>query len=127
MKKYFVYLLLIFSVFTYSQEQVAGDKIYESSEIDVKPEFEGGIQMFYKYVMNNFEPPKQEGIDGKIFVEFVIEKTGEITNIKILKDVGFGSAENAIKLFKECPKWKPGKKNGELVRTRYKFPIKINT
>ena len=123
--KHFLFLLLFISTTIYSQE--VNDKVFNASEVDEKPDFKGGIEKFYKYVAKNFKLPDEEGLDAKIIVEFVIEKDGSITNVNVIQDVGFGSAEETIRFLNDCPKWLPGKKNGEIVRTLYRFPITIKT
>jgi protein TonB len=106
----------------YSQEN--SDKVYNSSEVDEKPDFIGGMKDFYKFTANNFNIPS-EGLNGKIIVEFVIEKDGSVTNINVIQDIGFGTAEETIRFLNKCPKWNPGKKNGEIVRTLYRLPITL--
>ncbi|WP_310555983.1 energy transducer TonB [Flavobacterium sp.] len=101
--------------------------IYNSAGIEVKPEYPGGIAKFYKYVSDKFKYPDDvEELKGKIFVEFVVEKDGSLTDIKVLRDVGHGTGAEAIRLLKTVPKWKPGVMNGKNVRVRYSLPITID-
>jgi len=123
--KYLIILMLLFTTYIYSQE--INEKVYSSSEVDEKPDFKGGVEKFYKFIGKNFKTPEKEGLNGKIIVEFVIEKDGSITNINITQDIGFGYAEETIRILNICPKWRPGKKNGEIVRTLYNLPITIKT
>ncbi|GAB3723334.1 energy transducer TonB [Flavobacterium koreense] len=121
--KYFLLVFLLITSNIYSQEN--SDKVYNSSEVDEKPEFVGGMEKFYKFTAKNFNVPSGEGIKGKIIVEFIIEKDGSITNINVIQDIGYGTAEETISFLKKSPRWKPGKKNGEIVRTLYRLPITL--
>jgi protein TonB len=62
--------------------------IYSSAGIEVKPEYPGGIEKFYNFVGKNFQVPEEEGVNGKIFVSFTVEKDGSLTDIKVLRDIG---------------------------------------
>jgi len=97
------------------------------SSIEVKPQFPGGIQAFYSYIAKNYNKPKAAGnASGKVYVTFVIEKDGHIDDIKVIRDIGFGTAEEAIRVLKECPLWTPGQQNGRAVRVQYSLPIVLN-
>ena len=99
-------------------------------DLTEKPDFIGGVIAFYKYVGLNFNIPdeiSQKNLNGKVFVHFIIEKDGSLSNIKVLKDMGYGTGEEAIRILKESPKWKPGKIKEEIVRTHYSLPITIQT
>ncbi|WP_310555989.1 energy transducer TonB [Flavobacterium sp.] len=104
----------------------AADEMYNMSEIEVLPEFEGGIKAFYKYIANNYRYPNVESLKGRVYVEFVIEKDGSLADMKIIRDVGFGTGEEAIRVLQNCPKWKPGFFKGMPVRVRYTLPINIS-
>lgn len=104
-----------------------GSTIVNSVALDKLPEFPGGINKFYKYVGNNFE--KQE-IDGngsiRVYISFVIEKDGSMTDIQVKKDPGFGLAKEAIRVLKSIKtKWEPGMIAGKPVRTAYNLPITV--
>jgi protein TonB len=102
--------------------------VYNTGSIEVVPEFPGGTQLFYNYVGQSFKSPSTTGLFGKVIVNFVIEKDGSITDIKVVKDeVGHGAAAEAIRVLKECPKWKPGEQFGQKVRVLYSLPITVNT
>ena len=103
------------------------DKVYSISEVDEVPEFVGGIMKFYKFIADNFNTSDEmQRIGGKIFVTFVIEKDGSLSDIKINKDFGFGSAEETIRVLKLSPNWKPAKLKEQNVRVFYSFPITIS-
>ena len=108
--KYFLLVFLLITSNIYSQEN--SDKVYNSSEVDEKPEFVGGMKDFYKFTANNFNIPS-EGLNGKIIVEFVIEKDGSVTNINVIQDIGFGTAEETIRFLNNV-------QNGNLVKRMVK-------
>ena len=92
--------------------------------VEVRPDFPGGIQKFYDFVGKNYRAP-EEDIKGKIFVQFVVEKDGSLTDIKVVRDLGYGTGAEAIRVLKKSPKWKPGIQNGRAVRVLYSLPISI--
>ena len=103
------------------------NSIYSTAGIEVKPDFPGGIAKFYNYIRNNFTPPDEPGIKGKVLVSFVVEKDGSLTDIKVLRDVGYGSKEEAIRVLKKSPRWNPGEQNGKKVRVLFSMPIAIQS
>lgn len=110
------------------QEVVEEDNnIYNSAGIEVKPEFPGGMAKFLNFVKNNYEAPDEPGLKGKVFVQFVVEKDGSLTDIKILKDIGYGTGKEAERVLRKCPKWTPAVQNGKKVRCSYQLPISIET
>ena len=79
-----------------------------------------------EYVAKNVVYPKEaqeKGISGRVFVGFVVEKDGSIGEVKLLRGIGGGCDEEAIRVIKGMPKWKPGKMKGEAVRVSYQMPI----
>lgn len=101
--------------------------LYNSAGVEVKPEFPGGIDKFYKYVSTNFERPEDEGFPGgRLIVSFVVEKDGSLTDIKV-RDIGYGTKAAAEKLLKRCPKWTPAEQNGKKVRCSYTLPILLQS
>jgi len=103
------------------------NSVYSTAGIEVKPDFPGGIEKFYKFVGNNYKTPEEEGLKGKVYVTFVVEKDGSLTDIKVLRDIGYGTGAEAIRVLKKCPKWTPGEQNGKKVRVLYSLPITIQS
>ena len=93
--------------------------------VEVKPDFPGGIQKFYDFVGKNYRVPEGEDLKGKVFVQFVVERDGSLTDIKVLRDLGYGTGKEAIRVLQKSPKWKPGIQNGRPVRVLYSLPISI--
>jgi protein TonB len=101
--------------------------IYNATGIEVKPEFPGGIKEFYNFIAKNFRAPDVTGLKGKVILAFVVDKDGSLTDIKVLRDVGFGSGAEAIRVLGLSPKWIPAEQNGQHVRCSYLLPINIET
>lgn len=122
-------ILLVSFQLVGAQEKVVKniDTIYSFKELDVKPEFPGGINEFYIFIGRNYKTPLNKGLNGTVFTSFIIEKDGEVTDIKVSKDIGYGSGEEAIRVLKLCQKWKPGEKNGQKVRCLFGLPILIES
>ncbi|MEN2414973.1 energy transducer TonB [Flavobacterium mesophilum] len=97
--------------------------------LDKMPGFPGGMDKFYSYVGNNFKRPELDAeMTLKVYVSFVIEKDGSITDIMVQKDPGYGMGKEAIRVLKSLKtKWTPGIINGKPVRTAYNLPITIKT
>ena len=106
---------------------VDDNNIYSTAGIEVKPDFPGGIAKFYKYLQNNYRTPEEEGLSGKVYVTFVVEKDGSLTDIKVVRDIGFGTGKEAIRVLKASPKWTPGEQNGKKVRVLFSQPITIQS
>jgi TonB family protein len=104
---------------------VEDNVLYNSAGLDVIPEYPGGIAEFYLYLQKNYKVPNVKGLGGKIAVSFVIEKDGSITDIKVLRDIGHGTGEEAIRVLQNCKKWQPAEQNGAKVRCSYMLPIKL--
>ncbi|MGL3000139.1 M56 family metallopeptidase [Flavobacterium sp. RSSB_23] len=90
-----------------------------------KPDFPGGMKKFYQFVANNFQIPTDLKGNGKIYIKFIVEMDGSITNEEIIRDMGFGTGEEAIRVIKLSPKWIPAKKDGVPVRVQYSLPITL--
>jgi periplasmic protein TonB len=103
------------------------NQIYNTAGIEVKPDFPGGMQKFYDFVFKTYRAPEEGGLNGKVYVTFVVEKDGSLTDIKVLRDIGYGTGAEAIRVLKKCPKWSPGVQNGKPVRVLYSLPINIKT
>ncbi|MFE3869223.1 energy transducer TonB [Flavobacterium sp. LS2P90] len=104
-----------------------GNTIVASVALDKLPEFPGGINKFYSYVGNNFEKPEIDGGSTmKVYVSFVIEKDGSMTDIQVKRDPGYGLGKEAIRVLKSLKtKWSPGMVGSKAVRTAYNLPISV--
>jgi protein TonB len=103
------------------------ETISKSIEVDVLPNYPGGITNFYQYVANNFKNIDSEsGSIVSVLVAFVVEKDGSLSNIRVLRNTGNGTDKEAIRVLTALKtKWTPGIKNGQKVRTEFTLPIKV--
>lgn len=103
--------------------------VLTTAVLDKMPEFPGGMAKFYTYVGNNFTRPELDAERTlKVYVSFVIERDGSITDIMVRNDPGYGVGKEAIRVLKSLKtKWIPGVLNGKAVRTAYNLPITIKT
>lgn len=100
------------------------DTVYQIAE--EMPEFPGGVEALMDYVGRNVKYPeeaKDKEIQGRVFVSFVIEKDGSVNEVKVLRGIGGGCDEEAVRVIKAMPKWTPGKQKGKPVRVNYQIPI----
>ncbi|MEM7109458.1 MAG: energy transducer TonB [Bacteroidota bacterium] len=96
--------------------------------VESMPEPEGGFEAFYKFVNKKLRypgPARRMGIEGTVYVSFVVNEKGEMTNIKIAKGIGVGCDEEVLRIFNKPPKWKPGKQRGVPVKVNKVMPIKF--
>ena len=123
-------LLFVFSTKTMAQNkaEVKEKDIYESDAIEKQPEFPGGTLAFYKFVGSTFKMPaeaEKNKIEGKAYMQFVVEKDGTLSDIKTVKDAGYGIGDEIIRVLKLSPKWTSGSVDGKPVRVMYTLPITI--
>ncbi len=115
-------------------EEVTKTTVIEEEEEKVKiytvveewPQFQGGDTARIKYLSENLKYPKiakETGIQGAVYVTFVIEKDGSISNVNIIRGIGGGCDEEALRVVSAMPKWKPGRQNGKEVRVQFSMPI----
>jgi protein TonB len=101
---------------------------YNMAGLQVQPEYPGGIEAFYSLIGSNFRAPEadvEEDTTIKIFVSFVIEKDGSLSNVMLLRNPGYGLKEEAGRVLALSEKWSPGMQDGKPVRTMYTLPISI--
>lgn len=94
--------------------------------VEQQPEFQGGTAAMYAWLGKNIKYPaaaQRANISGKVFVSFTVNTDGSITDAQVLKGLGFGTDEEAIRVVKSMPRWKPGKQSGRSVRVKYNLPI----
>lgn len=96
--------------------------------VEQMPEFPGGEEELFKYLGKNIKYPsmaRENGITGTVYVTFVVEGSGEISDVKKLRGIGGGCDEEAMRVVKAMPSWRAGKQNGKSVRVQYNLPIKF--
>jgi antitoxin component YwqK of YwqJK toxin-antitoxin module len=105
---------------------VNGEK-HNYKELEVKAEHKNGIMEFYQYVGKNYRTPNVAGLSGKIYVAFVVDTDGKIIEPKIIRDLGYGTGQEALRILQNYNDFIPGEKRGQKVRCRYTLPITIQT
>ena len=106
------------------EEEVVEQEIFQI--VEEMPSFPGGEQKLLEYVAKNTKYPqiaRESGIQGRVFIGFVVEPDGSISNVKVLRGIGGGCDEEAVRVIKSLPKWKPGKQRGKAVRVSYQIPV----
>jgi len=101
-----------------------GNKIFTS--VEQVPEFPGGLDKFAAYLGKSIRYPavaRENGTQGRVIVSFVCEKDGSLTDVKVARDIGDGCGDEAVRVIKASPKWKPGIQNGRPVRVAYSVPV----
>lgn len=107
-------------------EKPAEDKIFLI--VEQKPAFEGGDAALIQYLRKNLLYPalaRENGIEGTVVIQFVVNTDGSIVNTNILKDIGGGCGEEALRVVRGMPKWQPGKQRGKAVRVQFNLPIRF--
>jgi len=113
-----------------SNLKLQNDNINYVSTSVKEPQFPGGIEKFYMFVGQNFKIPAEfskQKIEGKLFMEFMVEKDGALSEFKVVKDLGYGVGDEAIRVLKLSPKWIPASENGKPVRVSYSLPILLKS
>lgn len=99
-------------------------------DVEISPEPTGGMMAFREWIGQNYEFPQaavDAGVNGTVEISFVVERDGSLSDIRIVRDLGHGTGEEAVRLFKDAPKWSPGIQNGRPVRVAYTLPIRLAT
>jgi protein TonB len=107
-------------------EEEKADQIFDV--VETQPNPPGGMSGWNKYLSDNLKYPTQArrmGVEGTVIVVFVINTDGTIQDVEVLRGIGGGCDEEAVKIVKNAPKWEPGKQRGKPVRTRMRLPIRF--
>ena len=97
----------------------------DPSNAEASPDFPGGISEFYKYISKNYNIPKDLKTGGKVFAKFIVETNGKLSNIEVMRDPGFGTKEETIRVLENSPNWIAAKKDGIPVCVEYSIPINL--
>ena len=106
------------------EEEVVEQEIFKI--VEEMPSYPGGEQKLMEYVAKNIKYPqiaRETGIQGRVYVNFVVEPDGSVSNVSVLRGIGGGCDEEAMRVVKNMPKWKPGKQRGKAVRVQYMLPV----
>ena len=106
------------------EEEVVEAEVF--TIVEEMPAYPGGDAKLYEYLGKNIKYPqiaRESGIQGRVFVNFVVEPDGSVSNVKVMRGIGGGCDEEAVRVIKTMPKWKPGKQRGKAVRVTYTIPV----
>ena len=106
------------------EEEVSEQEVF--TIVEEMPSYPGGDVKLYEYLGKNIKYPqiaRESGIQGRVFVNFVVEPDGSVSNVKVMRGIGGGCDEEAMRVIKSMPKWKPGKQRGKAVRVTYTIPV----
>lgn len=130
-KNRFILLVVLFHMFNlFSQKRVdnnSSKQVYEEKNVDNKPEFQGGSAGIKTFIASNYKMPDIDSYNGKVIINFVVEIDGTLSDFNVLKDIGYGTAEEATRVFQKSPKWSPGILDGKPVRVLVSFPITLKS
>jgi protein TonB len=96
--------------------------------VEKMPEFPGGDEALAEYLENNLEYPEpavKNDIKGTVIVTFIVKKSGKVTNAKVVRGIGYGCDEEALRLVNGMPQWIPGEQRGKPVRVQFNLPIRF--
>lgn len=96
--------------------------------VEQQAQFPDGMEAMYKFIQKNMKypaAPRRMGIEGSVFVQFVVDKEGNISDIQVIKGIHADCDKEAMRVVKMMPPWKPGKQNGRAVKSRFVLPIKF--
>ena len=96
--------------------------------VEEQPEYPGGVRAMYDFMADNIkytEEAKEKNVSGKVFVTFTVGSSGKIRDVELLKGIGFGLDEEALRVVKAMPRWQPGRQSGENVAVKYVMPIQF--
>ncbi|MCO6481872.1 MAG: energy transducer TonB [Flavobacteriales bacterium] len=102
------------------------EETFDLAAVQEQPEFPGGMGKMYEYLQKTTKYPDMEfdaGIQGKVYVEFVVAADGSVNNVKVVRGVSPGLDKEALRAVKSMPKWNPGKMNGKAVKVRFTIPV----
>lgn len=108
------------------EDEVVEQEIF--TIVEEQPSFPGGEAALFEYLKKNIVYPtiaKESGIQGTVFVQFVVEPDGSVSNVKVLRGIGGGCDEEAVRVVKSMPRWNPGKQRGKPVRVYFNLPIRF--
>lgn len=126
MKKLFLimFFMAFVSVNAYSQSDDSDNAVYKM--VEEMAQFPGGQAEMLKFIQENRQYPeaaKANGVHGKVMVTFIVERDGSLSDVKVMRGLGSGCDEEAIRVVQSMPKWNPGKQRGKEVRCSYVVPI----
>lgn len=108
------------------EEEIAEDVIF--TVVEDQPSFPGGEEARIRYLQENLRYPqmaREAGIQGTVFVTFVVERDGSVTDVRVIRGIGGGCDEEAVRVVRNMPRWQPGRQRGQPVRVQFNMPIRF--
>ncbi|MGB6048350.1 MAG: energy transducer TonB [Flavobacteriales bacterium] len=102
------------------------EETYDLAAVQEQPDFPGGMAKMYEFLQKNTKYPDMEfdaGIQGKVFIEFVVDRDGSVDDVKVRRGVSPGLDKEALRAVRSMPKWNPGKMNGKAVKVSFTIPV----
>ena len=125
-------LFLVLSLFNLQYVFAQDDKVPVEEEVynvvEIMPEYPGGQKAMFEFIVNNMEYPvkaREKGVEGVVYVNFVINKTGAVTKAKVMRGIGSGCDEEALRVVNAMPDWNPGLQRGKPVNVSFNLPVKF--
>ena len=113
----------------YVAPEIVEDEVVEAeifTVVEQMPEFPGGMNRLAEYLATNIRYPqlaRESGIQGRVFINFVVEADGSVTNVRVIRSLGGGCDEEAMRVVRNMPRWTPGRQRGRAVRVSYNLPV----
>lgn len=135
--KYFIILTcFLASLYNANAQNIVTTPVYHPEHpdsllfeiVEEQPEFPGGLNAMMLFIRDNIKYPKEaldKKIEGTVVIQFVVEKDGSLSDIKIVRDPGGGLGKEGIRVVKLMPNWKPGMQRGQTVRVKMSAPIRF--
>ena len=121
----------IFATVSINQKAVASSTKMTNSpgdgdvkeKVDVMPEFKGGTEAMIKYMSENINYPKETGLTGVVYIGFIVDEKGNVTNATVMKSAAEPLDKEALRVVKSMPKWTPGQDKGKNVKVKMTLPV----
>lgn len=116
----------LFIMLMMSNNEARAQKVYDFVSVSVQPAFPGGMTAFYQYLAKNIKYPasaQKNNTQGKVFVTFIVEESGALTDVSIVRGLSKETNAEALRVIKESPKWNPGKVKNKTVRVKYNIAV----
>lgn len=128
-------LIIIFSICAIALQAQTTDSTHTESDgisvfnlVEKQPEFPGGEQALLDYIGSNVQYPKKarkKNIQGTVYISFIVEIDGKVSTVRVLRGIGGGCDEEAVRVVSSMPAWKPGYQRGKPVRVQFNLPIRF--
>jgi len=128
MKKLLTLTVLLITMMMINVD-VSAQKVYDFVAVEKTPEYPGGMKKFYEYLGKNLKYPpvaKANKTSGRVFLTFIVEESGKLSDIKVIRGLSKETDAEAVRVLKESPKWNPGIIKRQPVRVRYNITVNFS-